>query len=346
MIYFLVTRKKQYTLDPFFNEWMPEARSTARIINYEDMVKLKSYPPGIYIFTDIDSLSKPLSGFAAGIADMLVNAYGGNVVLNHPSRVLKRCELLTLLAEKRLNSFSVHPLDTDYNKIRFPAFVRKTNGHTGPLSNIVNTPDELRTAVKNLLVSGKHSEDLLIVEFCDTRLDDGYYRKYTAFVVNDIVVPRYVAFSKNWVVKHKRAENTEHEREDREYLNSNPHASEILEIFKYAQIDYGRIDYGIKDGKIQVWEINVNPYILRPISHYRKEHVQEQADFASQMAKLLEKLGNDSINNSGITPVEISYRLKQEYFIDTARCEIREISGMAVPARLKGLIRYYRLQGR
>jgi hypothetical protein len=34
--------------------------------------------------------------------------------------------------------------------------------------------------------------------------------------------------------------------------------------FELAGIEYGRIDYGIKDGRIQVREINKNPTLVNP----------------------------------------------------------------------------------
>lgn len=90
----------------------------------------------------------------------------------------------------------------------------------------------------------------------------------------------------------------------------------------------------------------MNPYILRRKIDYREEHKEEQATFARMMAEQLWKLDNDVINISGIISVNNSRRLKQKYYFETARHEIREISGMAIPAKLKGLIEYYRLQGR
>ncbi len=55
--------------------------------------------------------------------------------------------------------------------------------------------------------------------------------------------------------------------EERDYVFSNPHEARLAEIFQAARIDYGRIDYSLKDGRVQTWEINLNPTIgrgLRP----------------------------------------------------------------------------------
>jgi len=46
------------------------------------------------------------------------------------------------------------------------------------------------------------------------------------------------------------------------YARSNPHAVELAEIFALAQVDFGRIDYGLRNGRIEVFEINTNPDLL------------------------------------------------------------------------------------
>jgi hypothetical protein len=52
--------------------------------------------------------------------------------------------------------------------------------------------------------------------------------------------------------------------EDFRYVRSNPHAAQIMDIFKRCDIEYGRIDYGLANGRLQVWEINSAPVLLLP----------------------------------------------------------------------------------
>jgi hypothetical protein len=57
--------------------------------------------------------------------------------------------------------------------------------------------------------------------------------------------------------------------EELDYVTQNPHEQQLAKIFALAQVDYGRIDYSLKDGRVQTWEINLNPTIgrgLRPRS--------------------------------------------------------------------------------
>ena len=52
-----------------------------------------------------------------------------------------------------------------------------------------------------------------------------------------------------------------------DYIQKNPHEEQLRQIFDLAHVEYGRIDYSIKNGRVQTWEINLNPTIgrgLRP----------------------------------------------------------------------------------
>lgn len=50
--------------------------------------------------------------------------------------------------------------------------------------------------------------------------------------------------------------------EEKECLESNSFSDQMMHIFNHANIQYGRIDVGLKDGQIQVWEINTNPVLI------------------------------------------------------------------------------------
>src|SRR5678816_652589 len=67
-----------------------------------------------------------------------------------------------------------------------------------------------------------------------------------------------------WMLKSHGNAPTEPEI-DREnaYVLGNPHEAELRRIFDLAGIDYGRIDYAMVGGRIETWEINLNPTIRR-----------------------------------------------------------------------------------
>ena len=49
--------------------------------------------------------------------------------------------------------------------------------------------------------------------------------------------------------------------EEQGYLAEDPHERSLCEIFKLANIDYGRIDFSLCGQQIVTWEINTNPLI-------------------------------------------------------------------------------------
>jgi hypothetical protein len=102
------------------------------------------------------------------------------------------------------------------------------------------------------------------VEFCSTADAEGRYRKYGAYIVGNRIMPRHMAVTQQWMVKHAGTEfSRETILEEQAYVLDNPHEAELREIFSLAAVEYGRIDYAVKDGRIQVWEINLAPTIGR-----------------------------------------------------------------------------------
>jgi hypothetical protein len=129
---------------------------------------------------------------------------------------------------------------------------------------LLRTRRDLEEALEVFDRSGEVRDGLMIVEFCDTADARGIYRKYGAFVVGDRVFPKSLQFSRHWVQKRPDLKDEELLREERAYVEENPHEEALRGIFKLARIEYGRMDYAILDGKIQVWEINTNPTVTSP----------------------------------------------------------------------------------
>lgn len=75
------------------------------------------------------------------------------------------------------------------------------------------------------------------------------------------------------------------------YLDANPHEAELREIFDLAGINYCRIDYGMKDGHIQVWEINTNPTILKG-RHLNSPREPIHRRFAAAYRDAIDALGH------------------------------------------------------
>ena len=60
-------------------------------------------------------------------------------------------------------------------------------------------------------------------------------------------------------------------REEHDYVLSNPHEADCASSSRLRSVDYGRIDYAMKDGRIQTWEINLNPTIGRGLRRIERQ---------------------------------------------------------------------------
>jgi hypothetical protein len=229
---------------------------------YDEVTELRAIRPGPAIFAGVDQIGHGEREFAALLHRTL--AEHGNPVLNHPTRVLRRLDLLTTLHERKVNGFRAVRAVDSYRHLRFPVFVREENRHTGTKSGLLGDAVAVERAIALLALKGWRRDQLLVVEFCDTRSADGLYRKYSAFRIGDQILPRHVHISRHWVSKSKSSVITrETIAEEADYFAANPHESWLREIFNLARIEYGRIDYGLIDGTPQVWEINTNPTLGR-----------------------------------------------------------------------------------
>jgi hypothetical protein len=216
----------------------------------------------VYIFSDVERLRPPWREFASDVWTALAAAPGGVTLLNHPMRSLRRLDLLERLRDLGVNDFRAWPVSVDRQPQRFPVFLRRPNDHDGARSALLGDQAAFDEALAQLERAGERREDLIIVEFCDTAGEDGLYRKYSAFVVQDQVIPRHVFFGRDWMLKAPQLLQSHLLEEERRYIEANPHAPQIASIFDTASIQYGRIDYAVtRDGRLQVWEINTNPFI-------------------------------------------------------------------------------------
>jgi hypothetical protein len=174
-----------------------------------------------------------------------------------------RYELLRTLHETGVNRFDVYRLTEARKPARFPVFLRRENDHAGPETGLIETQAELDAVVEALARDGKSRGSRLVTEFCAERNGDGLYRKYGAFYIDGVVLPRHAMLSREWMVKaDTRILSDAQWAEERRYLDTNPHVDWIRRVFEIARIDYGRIDYGIVGGVPQAYEINTNPTII------------------------------------------------------------------------------------
>lgn len=262
MIFYLVTTEHSYTIDLYLRTWPKSRELSITTWFYDYLFKAKRFPFGVYIFSDLERLSPEQTRAGLEVREKLKDV--GAVVLNHPSRSRRRYELLRTLYERGVNEFNVYRLTECRMPQRFPVFIREENEHTGSLTLLLNTPKELELAIHQLVNQGQSPKDKLVVEFCNTVDALGIFRKYSVMVIGSKIIPRHILFSKNWLVKFPQPTTEAMRLEEKNYIETNPHAEQLREIFQATRIEYGRVDYALSNGKIQVWEINTNPMLLTP----------------------------------------------------------------------------------
>jgi hypothetical protein len=235
-----------------------------RYLDYNDLRGMRQLERGTYLFTDHERLAPAELELTRRLWRTLSDAGPPMRLVNDPSKLLCRLDLLRRLYDEAINGFRAvranEPIEL-LRSLRYPVFVREEMAHTGPLTPLLERPDDLLRMLRRLRSQGYYRRDLLVVEFCATADKSGVIRKYAAFRVAGKVLPRHVLFSRSWNLKTKDLEDPSFQAERDEYLQTNPHASQIARIFELAGIEFGRLDYSVLDGQLQVWEINTNPTV-------------------------------------------------------------------------------------
>jgi hypothetical protein len=270
MIYFLVPAAQEFTIKDYLDLFGRTLRQDIRILHYEHLLNQREFSSGTYVWAALDQLHPGMSQLVFEIYVQLKQMEGFRF-LNDPRNTLQRFELLNKLHDAGRNDFRAFKADGDLTSVRFPAFIREESLHDGAISPLLNSEREILEALGRALVQGRKLKNLLIVEFCNTADEIGFFRKYAAFIVGKRVIPRSLNYGRRWMLKHSRTEFTMPMiEEELEYVSTNPHQQQLREIFALAQVEYGRIDYAIKDNKVQTWEINLLPTIGRGLRRRSK----------------------------------------------------------------------------
>lgn len=261
MIVFLSTRRHDYTIRRYLDDPAGAIADRFAIVAYEDALgaDVGQLPAGTWIFTDYDRLPAAESAAAAALWRELRSR--GCRTLNHPTRSLRRYALMRTLSADGINDYDAWPLDDLRPPPRWPVFLRRVDAHSGPASHLLPTRERLDRALAHVRRVGWPLDAFIAVEFCDTRDPDGLYRKFTALRIGAATFPFDVTAAPDWAVKYGRQGrwSAAHLEWEADFIERNPHAQQVTAIFDLAGVEYGRIDYGLRDGRIQVWEINSNP---------------------------------------------------------------------------------------
>jgi len=318
MIHYVVTETGSFSIRIYLAEEGRALADRMRVVTYEELPRLNTLPAGVWVFTEFDLLDTPLRDVALLVSDRLRAASGVRIV-NDPRDVRWRVDLLRAAHIVGLNEFQAWPAtkvsfitngtiaaDTvSAAALRYPVFVRFADRHIGSLTPLIDSPRGLEKEIAVLMGNGARRDELLVVEFCDTRDAEGIVRKYSAYLIGDRVVPRYLECSRDWMVKwDARIFDRVRADEETRYLGTNPHDAWIREVCRLARIEYGRVDYGVHDGRPQLWEINTNSTIGRgpgPVVPQRPDIVAYKQMVAPAFAAFYASFGAawDALDDGG-----------------------------------------------
>ena len=264
MIVVVAPAQETWEIEEYLAQHGSPLRSRLRILTYDEIAARQQVPLGTYVFVAIDQLSPTEKRIARICCDCLRQADPQITILNRPSEVLLRVPLLRVCFERNRNRFRVYRAAEFLRCRHFPVFLRRDSDHLGNVSGLLYTRAELARTVAEKVLRGFRLRDLIVVEYCDTIDIAGVFRKYSAFIVGNTILPHTVTHNRDWITKsHGRLIDADTVREELDYLSTDPHADWLRETFALARINYGRIDYGLLNGCPQVWEINTNPTIAR-----------------------------------------------------------------------------------
>jgi hypothetical protein len=317
MIFFVVQDDSFVSIAEYIENHGHALACGLELIFYPELAFSPKLRAGTYVFCALDRLTAAEREITLRAWEALAAAGSEARLLNHPTKTLRRYELLGSLHQSGVNRFRVYRATETRRQERYPVFLRLENEHSGDISGLIHNQAQLYAALARAVLLGYHLRDLLIVEYCHTAAPDGYFRKYAAFVVGDRVLPRSMNLSRRWMVKADGQHLDEATiLEERRFLQENPHEATLREIFRRSHVRYGRIDYALLNGQLQVWEINLGPTIGRGpligtpsplLERYRPLRDVNREHFFSGFQAALE-----SIDTRTGTDCEIPLKLPQE----------------------------------
>ncbi len=262
MIQFFLDRDNTYTMTNYLGYRGASIRQLFEIIPYQQLPILEKVNCSTLIFTDLDWLTDEQRSSLTTLADHLTAEHGPSI-LNHPAKVLSRYDLLRELFTVGINIHNVYLLSESLENVQFPIFLRHKDQHTGPLTPLLYSLNEIARHVKLLALSGHKRQELMVVEYVDVGNESGIYKKFSALRIGEQIVPRHLGYDERWMVKangnrdHKKTE--EYLEEFCHFMSEFPHRDWVAKVFEIAGIDYGRIDYSLRGDQLVAWEINLNP---------------------------------------------------------------------------------------
>ena len=234
------------------------------ICSYKKLLQQDKFPCGTYIFMDRERMDQWELRVFSQLYNHLKSAGAGYRVLNNPARVMNRYELLRALFQDGVNDFNAYLVTERQKPKRYPVFIRRIFEHKKPLTEgLLHNELDLETALARLHAQQEPDEGLVIIEYCAEPVINKLFRKLSSYRIGDNLFFFHTVHEENWLVKYGTMNSATNElyQDEYEMIQNNAYETELRRVFDLANVDYGRVDFGLVNGKIQVYEINTNPYI-------------------------------------------------------------------------------------
>jgi len=159
--------------------------------------------------------------------------------------------------------------------------VRSLGFHTGEHFVKIDDPSNLRDAVAEL-----PGEELLAIEYLDTRNDDGLYRKYRVLTIDGRLYPLHLAVSRDWKAHYFTADHSAASRaQERAFLEDMESAigcdavATLQRATQALDFEYGGIDFALdRQRRVVVFEANPTMAIVPPTGQpqdaYRRSAIE------------------------------------------------------------------------
>jgi glutathione synthase/RimK-type ligase-like ATP-grasp enzyme len=156
----------------------------------------------------------------------------------------------------------------------FPLLLRSPGYHTGFNFERVERAEDVAVVASRL-----PGDELLVIEYVDTRASDGTFRKYRVMFVGGELYPLHMAISHHWKVHYfsaDMADRADHRALDAAFLTDMhdalgaPAVAALERIRDTLALDYAGIDFALNErGEIVVFEANATMVIALPADDER-----------------------------------------------------------------------------
>lgn len=264
MITFVMSEEHQYTIRTALENGA--ARLPVIVLSHADFLSFERLPVADYVFVDLERLDPAAIAAAGRRLAELRRAAPGIEVLNAPGPALERLAVMTALHQAGINDFRVVPASRLPDDLRFPVFLRRLDNHDGPMTDLLADRAALEAALATISSPALPREMLAVTEYVDARDALGRHQKFSYFRIGDTYFPSARDLSASWICKGivEDSQTIREPEAELAFLSGTEHEALIRPAFEATGIGYGRADYVVVDGRVQVFEINTNPYLDPP----------------------------------------------------------------------------------